>query len=129
MSHLTASTIRITDIDILKKAVKGFGGLKWNEGATRFKSYSESHSDGCKHSISVKGASYEIGVIQKDDGYVLAYDEADYNVRELVGSKSFKLMAAYGEAFARDFAEKRGFMVETGYDEEGNLQLTMIDPS
>lgn len=132
MSHLTASTIRITDIDILKKAVKGFDGLTWNEGASQFRSYSYSHSEGCKHSITVKGSyhNYQIGVIQLEDGdYVLAYDEDDFGIRDAVGSKSFKLMAAYGEAYARDFAEKRGFMIESGFDEEGNLQLTMIDPN
>lgn len=130
MSQLTASTVRITDIDILRKAVKGFDGLTWNEGATRFKSYSQSHSEGCKHSISVNGARYEIGVIQKEDGdYVLAYDEDDYRVRDVVGSQSNKLIAAYSEAFARDWAEKKGFMIESGFDDEGNLQLTMIDPN
>lgn len=130
MSHLTASTVRITDIDILKKAVKGFDGLTWNEGATEFMSYSRSHSEGCRHSITVKDARYQIGVIEKEDGdYVLAYDEYDYIISELVGSKSFKLMAAYGEAYARDWAEKKGFMIESGFDEEGNLQLTMIDPN
>lgn len=132
MSHLTASTVKITDIEILKKAVKGFDGLQWNEGATSFRSYSSSHSAGCKHSITVKGNyhGYQIGVIKQEDGdYVLAYDEDDYGIRDAVGSKSFKLISAYGEAFARDWAEKKGFMVETGYDEEGNLQLTMIDPN
>lgn len=143
MSLLTASTVKITDIDILKKAVKGFDGLTWNEGATRFKSYGDGNPEyqkellqdmegTCEHSITVKGAhfAYQIGVIKKEDGdYVLAYDEDDHGIRYLVGHQSHKLIAAYGEAFARDWAEKKGFMVETGLDEEGNLQLTMIDPN
>lgn len=143
MSQLTASTVRITDIDILRKAVKGFDGLTWNEGATRFRSYGSSNPEyqkellrqmkgTCEHSITVKGAShdYQIGVIKNEDGdYVLAYDEDDKGIMNVVGSQSNKLIAAYGEALARDWAEKKGFMVETGYDEEGNLRLTMIDPN
>lgn len=132
MSHLTCSKIAIQDIDILKKAVGGFDRLKWNEGARTFKSYgntgqTKSEFGTCEHSITVTGATFQIGVIKRQDGtgWSLAFDRADRYVETIVGPQSEKIHAAYSEAYIRDFAEKNGFMMEESVDDEGNLCLTM----
>jgi hypothetical protein len=132
MSHLTCSKIAIQDIDILKKAVDGFDGLVWNEGAKVFTSYgdtgqTDSQFGTCEHSITVKGATYQIGVIKLDDGtgWGLAFDRADRRVSDIVGPSSEKIHAAYSEAYIRDFAEKSGFLLEESVDDEGNLVLSM----
>lgn len=132
MSHLICSMIVINDLDILRKAVAGFGGLKWNEGATKFTSYGDtgrtkSEFGSCEHSIHVDGANYEIGVIRCKDGegWSLAFDPADYHVADAVGNQSSKLICAYEEAYIRDFAERNGFMVEQSVDNDGNIEMVL----
>jgi len=134
MSHLTCSMIQIHDLDILRKSVAGFGGLKWNEGATKFTSYgstgqTESEFGTCEHSITVDGASggYQIGVIKRKDGqgWSLAFDPLDGGVLEAVGRDSAKLICAYEECYVRDFAEKNGFICEQTTDSEGNTLLEL----
>lgn len=134
MSHLVASLIKLTDLDILRKAVRGFGGLTWNEGAKEFRSYGDtgkhrSELGTCEHSITVDKAHYQIGVIKnKDgDGWTLAFDNDDITIVSEVGGQSEKLAAAYGEVYVRDFAERNGFMVDESKDSEGNMVLTMTD--
>jgi hypothetical protein len=140
MSHLTASSIIITDIDILKKAVAGFHGLTWNEGATTYRWYVndkerkkelEAEQGQCEHSISIAGSryGYEVGVVRRKDGegYSLVFDSHDTAAADKIGAGCEKIIAAYGEAYTRDFAEKHGFICEQSTDEEGNIVLTMID--
>lgn len=133
MSHLICSKIRITDLEILKKAVAGFKGLKWNEGAKQFVSYGDtgttkSEFGTCEHSITIEGATFQIGVAKLKDGtgYGLLFDPYDGIGASKVGRECELVSAAYGEAFVRDFAERNGFMVEQTTDSEGNLQLELI---
>lgn len=136
MSHLIASEVCITDLDILRKAVAGFTGLVWNDGATTFKSYYSAERlqeqinaiGTCEHSISItKGGGYQIGVIRKKDGtgWSLAFDPYDTRAAAIVGRNSEMVMNQYSETFIRDWAEKTGFMVEHSVDAEGNTQLSM----
>lgn len=141
MSHLTCSSINIKDLDILRKVVAVFGGLKWNEGATTFKSYSKgSRLDNeikeqggtCRHSISIDGATYayEIGIIQRNDGegYSLVFDPFDPVAAAKVGWACEKVSNAYAEAVIRDECERNGFMLEESVDAEGCKILTAIVP-
>lgn len=134
MSHLICSQIFINDLDILKKAVAGFGGLEWNEGAITFSSYDEtgktkSEFGLCQHSISVEDTDkgYQIGVIKRNDGqgWSLAFDPLDHGLLGRVGKESSKLVAAYSEAYIRDFAERSGFILEQTTDDYGNTVLSM----
>lgn len=141
MSHLIASKIIINDLDILKKAVSGFGGLTWNEGAKTFRWYVnsdqkvkaelESEHGQCEHSISIAGATYEIGVVKRKDGegWSLVFDSYDHVAADRVGRQCEKVMAAYAEEYTRDFAYRHGFMVQEDIDLEGNKMLIMIDNS
>ena len=147
MSHLTKSDIIINDIDILRKAVAGFDGLTWNEGATTYKWYltderrkyaykeeaaeAESKQGQCEHSISIKGADYgyEVGVVRRKDGegWSLVFDPYDLEAARKVGNSCEKIVAAYGEAFTRDFAEKNGFILQESVDSDGNKVFSMPD--
>lgn len=139
MSHLICSQIRIKDLDILRKAIAGFGGLSWNEGATTFRSYSKGESldeqvkaggGTCQHSISIAGATYQIGVVKRDDGegYSLLFDPYDTNAAFKVGNACEKVTVAYAESLIRDECERHGFMIEESVDSEGAKILTAIVP-
>lgn len=149
MSHLTCSKIKIMDLDILKKAVAGFGGLRFNENVKTFESYychRKSKEAGMaldgqinrlgtlEHSISIlngskvnQGRGYEIGVIKSKDGegFVLMFDPYDSTNARIVGAQCEKVMSAYAEAYCSDFAEKSGFLMEQALDDEGNIVITM----
>lgn len=141
MSHLVCSLIKIKDLDILRKVVARFGGLKWNEGATTFRSYSKGsdldqqvkeQGGTCRHSISIAGADhgYEIGVVQRHDGegYSLVFDPYDTVAAVRVGRSCEKVSNAYAEALIRDECERNGFMLEESVDSEGCKILTAIVP-
>lgn len=135
MSHLNCGLAKITELDILRRTVASYGGLTWNEGATTFRSYDEtgqtkSEFGTCEHSITVDGASYQIGVIRsKDgDGWVLAFDTADGIVSGAVGRSSEKLLTAYAEAVIRDESARNGYPMEESVDSEGFKILTAIVP-
>lgn len=135
MSHLIASQIAIMDLEILRKAVAGFGGLTWMEGAKRFRSYTKderldtqvAEHGTCEHAIKIAGATYEIGVVKRKDGegWNLVFDPYDHAAADKVGYQCEKVTAAYGEAYIRDFAEKNGFLVEQSTDSEGNVELCL----
>lgn len=138
MSHLYQNQIAIHDLDILKKAVAGFGGLKWNEGATTFRWYVtnkydkkqlESEQGKCEHSISIKGCSYEVGVVRRKDGdgWSLVFDPLDTKAADIVGRQCEKIVSAYAEEYTRDWASKKGFILEESVDDEGNKVFAMID--
>lgn len=134
MSHLVQSQIIIADLDILKKSVAGFGGLTWNEGAKTFRWYAGKQGAGedmgqCEHSISIAGAKYEVGVVRRKDGegYSLVFDPYDGLAAEIVGYSCEKITALYAEEFTRDFASKKGFVLEESVDGEGNKVFSMID--
>jgi hypothetical protein len=125
--------IQIHDLDLLRKTVAGFGGLKWNEGSTTFKSYGQtgktkSEHGTCEHSITMEGEHYyDIGVIKRKDGqgWSLAFDEADHYLKDKVGSGSSKLICAYEVTYIRDFAERNGFMIDQRVDSEGNVEMVL----
>lgn len=141
MSHLRASEIIINDIDILRKAVAGFPGLEWKEGQKEFKWYvagasAEQISNGfgkCEHAIGYKHQrgeqrGYEIGVVRRNDGegWQLVFDPYDGTLASKVGYACQKLVAAYSEAYAEDFAAKNGYSVERSINPEtGDVELIM----
>jgi hypothetical protein len=135
MSLLVCSTIKITELDILRRTVARYGNLIWNEGAKTFKSYGQtgntkSEYGTVEHSITVAGAHYQIGVIRsKDgDGWQLAFDTDDRQICAMVGRNSEKLITAYAEELIRDEAARNGYMLEESTDSEGAKILTAIVP-
>jgi hypothetical protein len=134
MSHLTCSKIAITDLDLLKKTIAGFGGLEFKENKDQFKWYygkeeAEERFGKCEHAISIKGAGcgYEIGLVKNKEGpgWKMAFDPYDGVAARIVGANCEKVMSAYAETYIRDHAERNGFIMEQTTDEEGNLCLTM----
>lgn len=159
MSHIVCSRVRITDLGILKKALEKFPKLKFNEGVTRYKWYGRyandyhledaAYHDGispkdygkCSHMISMEGANYQIGVVDRGDGsFTLIWDfyGRKYNgvtpmrdrhdgpeITDYLGHSAELLTAEYSREFIHDFATRNGFIMNETTDADGNLVLDM----
>lgn len=147
MSHVVCSKVRITDLDILKKALEKFPKLKWHENKTHYAWYGRyandyhaqdaAYHDGikpddygkCSHCISMPGEShYEIGVVEREDGsYTLIWDfySTGRMISNYIGKGAELLMAEYSREFIHDYATKNGFIMNEYTDSEGNLVLDM----
>lgn len=92
MSHVADVQLQVLDLDALKAAVEGVGGI-WHEGKTTHRWYGRFLNDWnseaeavnrrdpetfgkCLHAISFPGVNYEIGVVAHTSGkgYDLVYD-------------------------------------------------------
>lgn len=136
MSHLQTSAVVITDEHLFERIAKSLG-LKWHHACKSFKWYADNVGE-CLHKITYtapKGKypalfrNHEVGVVQNPDGpgLVLQFDPYDRHLAELIGRNGEKLMNAYSEAFARQFAERNGFTVNTYIDDEGFKVVEMIE--
>ncbi len=111
--------------------------MKWKEGQKQFKWYvngasAEQIASGfgkCEHAIGCENTSYnyEIGVVRRKDGegWQLVFDPYDSRLAEKVGRTCEKLVAAYSEEYAIDFASKNGFSVERSINADGHVELIM----
>lgn len=147
MSHVVCSKVRISDLEILKKALEKFPKLKWHEGKNKYRWYGSyandyhkedaAYHDGikpedygkCAHCISMPGEShYEIGVVERDDGtYSLIWDFYGTGVciSDYIGKGAEHLMAEYSREFILDYASRNGFLMNEYTDSDGNLVLDM----
>ena len=71
MSHLSKIEIIINDLPALKSACNKMG-LEFHENQNQFAWYDGQSP--CTHAIRVPGATYEVGVIQKDNIFELSWD-------------------------------------------------------
>lgn len=147
MSHVICSKVRISDLEILKKALDKFPKLKWHEGKKKYAWYGRyandyhkedaAYHDGinpkdygkCSHAISMPGVSaYEIGVVEREDGtYSLIWDfyNSGKEISNYIGKSAELLMAEYSREFILDYASRNGFLMNEYTDGEGNLVLDM----
>lgn len=148
MSHMVCSKVRITDLEILKKALEKFPKLKWKEGQTKYKWFGRyaddyhdedaAYKDGirtkdygkkCAHAISMPGESdYEIGVVEREDGsYSLVWDfyGSGQAISNYIGKGAELLMTEYSREFILDYAARNGFIMNEYTDSDGNLVLDM----
>ena len=86
MSHMTQIELEIKDLQALKNACAKLG-FQFVEGQTTYKWYGRFMGDyplpegirkedlgKCDHAIVVPGAGYEVGVVKKEDKYILLWD-------------------------------------------------------
>jgi hypothetical protein len=157
MSHVVCSKVIITDLSILQRAVERMSRLKWRPDKKKFNWYGKWVNDyaaadaAYKNGIDVKQygncevciqvgysenphddlINYEIGIVPRKDGqgWSIVWDNYDSGtlISEYIGRSAEKLMSLYQEEYVRDYAEKNGFLLEQGFDEEGNIQLSLIE--
>lgn len=126
MSHVVKLNLQIKSLKGLKKAVNKLG-LEFNEGVKSFEYYGSSRSN-CDHTISAKGASKAIGVVQVpgkkefelkwDPGYL------DGNTQTVVGGRdASNLKKEYAVAVSTLEAEAQGMFVTRYDNSDGTIRL------
>jgi hypothetical protein len=140
MSHVSEIDIVIRSLDALRAACERLG---WHfiEGQTTYKWYGRWVGDSplpkdtrnedlgkCNHAIKVPGASYEVGVVETEDGtYALRYDfwsSGGLDVK--LGKNAGLLKQAYGIEAAKIAARRKGFSCYEQVQEDGKtIELVM----
>jgi hypothetical protein len=135
MSHVV--TIK-TELKSFGSIIKACQRLGWEflEGQKTYKWYGHFVGDyplpegfkeedlgKCDHAIKVPGASYEIGVIQKGDKYIITYDFWDETLKDLVGGTGCpKFVQAYAVEEAKKKLQLQGQVYEDLL-EDGTIEL------
>ncbi len=125
MSHVSQIELKIKSLDALKAACKRLG-LEWMEGQRTYRWYGSWVGDTplpegvkvedlgkCTHAIRVPGASYEIGVVEKQGEYILMWDFWKYGgLERVLGQGGGKLKQAYSVEQTKAVARRAGYQVK-----------------
>ncbi len=136
MSHVTKIRVEIRSLAALKAACARLG-LEFVEGQTTYKWYGKylggsQRAPGiniedlgkCNHAIKVPGASYEVGVVQQNDQFLLMWDFWQPGGLEAqLGKDGQKLVQAYTVEAAKQAAQARGFSVWEEAVQDGSVKL------
>lgn len=132
MSHLLTASVRILDLDALRRAAASFGA----QLAEKKSFHSYQGESKCDFVIALPQVNYEIGVVKKGNAYELSHDPYGYDA---VGSRhdGHKLVEKFGanlgllsQAYSRQVvmakARAKGFMIQEKRLADGRLQLNLI---
>jgi hypothetical protein len=128
MSHVTAIKAKIKDLDALERALKEFPGAKLVRGKKNFRWYGKWVNDysaqdaayklgidpkdygKCDHAIELDGCAYDIGLVQKEDGFMPVYDfwGPGQALSDKFSKDLGKLTQAYGVEKASSLLKSKG---------------------
>lgn len=124
MSHVTAIKAKIKDLDALERALKeNFPHARLIRGKKTYGWYGRSVGDypvpegikaedlgKCDHAIHLDSTSYEIGLVQKEDGFAMVYDfwGPGQQLKQTFGDNLSKLTQAYGVEKASTLLKQKG---------------------
>lgn len=125
MSHVSQIELKIKSLDALKAACTRLG-LQWMEGQKTYRWYGRFMGDyplpegvkvedlgKCHHAIKVPGATYEIGVVEKQGEYVLMWDfYSSGGLERVLGQGGGKLKQAYSVEQTKLVARRAGYKVQ-----------------
>ena len=132
MSHVAKIEMEIRDLDTLKAACEQLG-FQFMTGQRSYRWYGESVGDypipegftaadmgKCDHAIRVQGASYEVGVVQRNGKYLLLWDfYRDGGLERVLGKGACRLKQAYSVERVRREAKLKGYHVQERKTEQG----------
>lgn len=138
MSHITPIDLEIKNLDALKLTCKRLG-VEWMEDQETYKWYGRFVGDyplpqgvkiedlgKCDHAIRVPGASYEIGVLDRDGKITLMWDFwGAGGLEKVLGPGGAKLKQMYAIEEAKLEAERRGYFCLEEVKENGDIELTI----
>ncbi len=124
MSHISEIELKIKSLDALKAACARLG-LEFIQGQTTYKWYGHWVGDTplpegvkiedlgtCHHAIRVPGATYEIGVVEKQGEYILMWDFwQSGGLERVLGPGGGKLKQAYSVEQTKAVARRAGYKV------------------
>jgi len=137
MSHVAQIKLEINDLQSLKKACSSLGWT-WLEGQQTYKWYGSHVGDyplpegftkedlgKCTHAIRVPGASYEVGVVERNGKYVLLWDfwqggglqrimgnNGERLVNEYVKERTMKVLARRGVSIVNEDHSENGYRIK-----------------
>lgn len=132
MSHVAKIEMQIRDLDTLKAACEQLR-LQFMAGQRTYSWYGYSTGDypipegftaadlgKCDHAIRVPGASYELGVVQRNGKYLLLWDfYRDGGLERVLGKGACKLKQAYSVERVRREAKIKGYHVQERKTDQG----------
>ena len=139
MSHISSIELVIHSLEDLKDACHKLG-FQFMENQKTFKWYGRWVGDTplpenitiddlgkCNHAIQVPGCKYEIGVVRRDNHYILLCDYYhEGGLIEKIGHNAGKLKQAYAISRVRKDAIRKGYRVrEKTMDQGVRLVLTV----
>lgn len=144
MSHVSVLEVQVTNLEALKLAAADCG-LEFREGQKSYRWYGHFVGDSplpegmtvdqlgkCQHALAVPNnpRAYEIGLIQRGDRWILAYDfwNGGYGLEAAAGAGCQKLMQRYSYHQARMAAAEQGWEVEEETLADGTIKLTCSTP-
>lgn len=124
MSHVSEIECKILSLDALKAACARLG-LEWLEGKTTYRWWGRWVGDyplpegvkvedlgKCTHAIRVPGATFEIGVVEKNGEHILIWDfYQSGGLEKVLGKGGGKLKQAYTIEQTRALARRAGYQV------------------
>jgi hypothetical protein len=138
MSHISKIELVIHSLDDLKDACQKLG-FQFMENQKTFKWYGRWVGDSpvpegvkvedigkCNHAIRVPGCEYEVGVIRRDNHYILLWDHWHAGgLEQKIGPNAGILKQAYTVARVRKEARRKGYRVREKIMDQGiRLVLT-----
>ena len=138
MSHVSEIELKIKSFDALKAACARLG-LEFVEGQKTYQWYGRFMGDyklpswlkvedlgKCQHAIKVPGASYEIGIVEREGEIKLLWDFWQSGGLEYVlGKEGGRLKQAYSVEQAKRTARKAGYFVKEKVEADKSISLTM----
>jgi hypothetical protein len=125
MSHVSKIEVEINDLASLKTACQRLG-LEFREGQRTYVWYgrlvnpqatplpegiTEKDLGKCHHAIHIPNASYEIGVVQQGQKYLLLADYWDTRLKNAIGDNGCKLRQSYAAERTILEARRRNYRV------------------
>ena len=122
MSHIAKIEIEIRDLEALKEACKRLGfNFKTNQKYYAWygikvgndllpEGLTENDLGKCTHAIQIPSASFEIGVVEKDNSYQLMWDSWIHGgLQKAIGKDAGILKQAYAVESVKREARKKGY--------------------
>ena len=116
MSHISKIELEVNDLSILSQACARLG-LELIRAKKTFKWYGNEAP--CDHAIRVPGASYEIGVIDRNGTYELNCDFFDSSLEQVIGKHGGLLKQSYAVEKTGNEARRKGYSVLERRTENG----------
>ena len=108
MSHISTIELEVTDLESLDHACRQMG-FTLNRNQKTFKWYSGTGV--CDHAIKIPGASYEIGLVNRNGKYELQTDFWDDKIGQAIGNNGGLLKQRYAVEQTKRQAKKKGYTV------------------
>jgi len=145
MSHVVLIKANITDLEVVASACKRLGfhfhlqqkTFRWyGTWLNDFDAALAAHEQGidpkdygkCDHAISIPGANYEVGLLEREGSYQLLFDFYEHAIKEQLGGEGApRFLQAYAVEAALKQARSQGYLVHEQTLEDGTITLQLTE--